>query len=95
MNDKVIIELFKLDTLDIHPDPNRYVRQPIVNAYANGKSNKDVIIDDNTINGTLQTGVVFDNNTVHVSISCESNIPDYIINSKIILNVYSKKDITI
>ena len=54
-----------------------------------------VIIDDNTINGTLQTGVVFDNNTVHVSISCESNIPDYIINSKIILNIYSKKDITI
>lgn len=49
MNDKVIIELFKLDTLDIHPDPNRYVRQPIVNAYANGKSNKDVIIDDNII----------------------------------------------
>ena len=54
-----------------------------------------VIIDDNTINGTLQTGIVFDNNTVHVSISCESNIPDYIINSKIILNIYSKKDITI
>ena len=54
-----------------------------------------VIIDDNAINGTLQTGVVFDNNTVHVSISCESNIPDYIINSKIILNIYSKKDITI
>ena len=54
-----------------------------------------VIIDDNTINGTLQTGIVFGNNTVHVSISCESNIPDYIINSKIILNIYSKKDITI
>ena len=54
-----------------------------------------VIIDDNAINGTLQTGIVFDNNTVHVSISCESNIPDYIINSKIILNIYSKKDITI
>ena len=54
-----------------------------------------VIIDDNAINGTLQTGIVFDNNTVHISISCESNIPDYIINSKIILNVYSKKDITI
>ena len=54
-----------------------------------------VIIDDNAINGTLQTGIVFDNNTVHISISCESNIPDYIINSKIILNIYSKKDITI
>lgn len=54
-----------------------------------------VIIDDNAINGTLQAGIVFDNNTVHVSISCESNIPDYIINSKIILNIYSKKDVTI
>ena len=54
-----------------------------------------VIIDDNAINGTLQTGIVFDNNTVHISISCKSNIPDYIINSKIILNIYSKKDITI
>ena len=54
-----------------------------------------VIIDDNTINGTLQTGIIFDSNIVHVSISCESNIPDYIINSKIILNIYSKKDITI
>ena len=54
-----------------------------------------VIMDDNAINGTLQAGIVFDNNTVHVSISCESNIPDYIINSKIILNIYSKKDITI
>ena len=54
-----------------------------------------IIINDNTINGTLQTGIIFTNNTVHISISCESDIPDYIINSKIILNVYSKKNITI
>ena len=54
-----------------------------------------VIIDNDTVDGTLQTGVTFANNTIHISISCKSNIPDYIANGKIILNVYSKKNITI
>ena len=54
-----------------------------------------VIINNNIIDGTLQTGVIFANNTVHVSISCESDIPDYVTNGKIILNVYSKKNIMI
>ncbi len=54
-----------------------------------------VIIDNNVINGTLQTGITFADNTIHISIGCESNIPDYITNGKIILNIYSKKNITI
>lgn len=54
-----------------------------------------VVIKDDVVDGSVQAGIVFANNTVHVSISCKTGIPNYVTNGKIILNVYSKRNITL
>lgn len=53
-----------------------------------------VIIKDNIVDGTLQAGIIFTDNSVHIDIKCKSNIPDYVINGDIVLNIYSKQNIT-
>ena len=53
-----------------------------------------VIIKDNAVDGVLHAGIIFTDNIVYFDIKCKSDIPDYLKNGKIILNVYSKQNIT-
>lgn len=54
-----------------------------------------IIIKDNIVDGTLQAGIIFTDNSIRIDIKCKSDIPDYIINGNIILNIYSKQNITL